>query len=88
MAQAYAKKQIEIGLPEWFKTLQHCIHILQAEGHSEKLSNILAELSADVGGVPACFDQVLPEQVVTKLAAFEEGSCTAWVPTEVAVDDV
>jgi len=50
-------------------------------------ANILAELSADVGGVSACFDQVLSEQVMTKLAAFEEGSCTAWVPTEVVVDD-
>jgi len=36
-ARLYAKKQIELGLPDWFKTLQHCIRILQAEGHSEKL---------------------------------------------------
>jgi 2,5-diketo-D-gluconate reductase A len=50
-------------------------------------ANILSELSADVGGVAACFDKVLSEQVMAKLATFEEGSCTAWVPTETVVDD-
>jgi len=50
-------------------------------------ANIMAELSADVGGVAACFDAGLPEDLMDKLATFEAGSCTAWVPSENVVDD-
>jgi len=50
-------------------------------------ANIMAELSAEVGGVNACFDDVLSSETMDKLVTFERGVCTAWVPVENVVDD-
>ena len=36
-ARLYAKKQIELGLPPWLRTLEELVSLVQAEGHSEKL---------------------------------------------------
>lgn len=33
----FTKKQIEIGLPTWFKTMKTCISVIQSCGHTNKL---------------------------------------------------